>query len=51
MNIKEFTTHMLVNVNSFHDEWEANHDWPQELEPGDWYDQFLIYMSTAKEDE
>jgi hypothetical protein len=54
MKLSEFKRQIDSDITKFAENWlEQNvlnaRDWPLEMEPGDWYDQFLIFEANKDE--
>lgn len=51
INLTEFSSIMQESLLKFNKEWEKGlkenpEYWPEIMNEGDWYDQFLIYLSN-----
>jgi hypothetical protein len=54
MKLSEFRKEMIEDIDKFSEHWLDKNvsnarDWPLEMEPGDWYDQFLIFEANKDE--
>jgi hypothetical protein len=53
MALEEFVVSMRRDLDRFEAEWRRNNaenadDWPSEMFPSDWYEQFLVMFEQSK---
>ena len=51
MTLEDFKKQAVIDIEKFVNEWEKGKiehpdHYPDEMEEGDWFDQFLIFIST-----